>query len=179
MIVDGQPVVVPNARGSFTTPSVVSFKVRSNKGKGKGKRKGKGQGTSSSPTGRRRAGAGAAGKRRAPVTPSSDLDLDYSKPTAGDNAEHGDPSHKPSANARHHQQQEENGDDDDVGDGGDGSRGGGLARIYVGEAAVARIATHPKNTFSSVKRIVGRTKKQAKAAGVGLGALNVDQVSQG
>ncbi|CAM9340575.1 unnamed protein product [Ectocarpus sp. 6 AP-2014] len=56
--------------------------------------------------------------------------------------------------------------------------GGGLARIFVGEAAAARIATDPKNTYSSVKRIVGRTKKEAKEAGVGLGALNVDQSQQ-
>lgn len=57
-----------------------------------------------------------------------------------------------------------------------GGEGGGLARIAIGEAAVARIASHPRNTYSSVKRIVGRTKKEAKEAGVGLGALNVDQV---
>lgn len=57
-----------------------------------------------------------------------------------------------------------------------GDTGGALARIYVGEAAVERIATHPQSTYSSVKRVVGRTKKEAKEAGVGLGALNVDQV---
>lgn len=61
--------------------------------------------------------------------------------------------------------------------GGKGGEGGeGLARIVIGEAAVARIASHPRNTYSSVKRVVGRTRKEAKEAGVGLGALNVDQV---
>lgn len=94
VIVDGQPVMVPNSRGKVTTPSVVSFKKRA--------------------------------------------------------------SDKASAKG--------------------GGGGGGLARIAIGEAAVARIASHPRNTYSSVKRIVGRTKKEAKEAGVGLGALNVDQV---
>lgn len=62
-------------------------------------------------------------------------------------------------------------------DGGGREGGAGvLGKIVVGEAAVARIATHPRSTYSSVKRVVGRTKKEAKEAGVGLGALNVDQV---
>ena len=41
---------------------------------------------------------------------------------------------------------------------------------------MARVASHPRSTYSSVKRVVGRTRKEAKEAGVGLGALNVDQV---
>ena len=108
--------------------------------------------------------------------PSSDRDLDYSgsSPVAATAAKAGDDSSE--SKPRRQQQRRRRVDGDDGDDGGDGSGGGGLARIYVGEAAVARIATHPKNTYSSVKRIVGRTKKQAKEAGVGLGALNVDQV---
>lgn len=65
---------------------------------------------------------------------------------------------------------------DKAGGGKGGEGGGGLARIVIGEAALARIASHPRNTYSSVKRVVGRTRKEAKEAGVGLGALNVDQV---
>eukprot|EP00904_Undaria_pinnatifida_P008545 jgi/Undpi1/4820/HiC_scaffold_19.g08173.m1 len=63
----------------------------------------------------------------------------------------------------------------DGGGKGGGGGGGGLTRIVIGEAAVARIASHPRSTYSSVKRIVGRTRREAKEAGVGLGALNVDQ----
>lgn len=63
-------------------------------------------------------------------------------------------------------------------DGGGKGGGGGLTRIVIGEAAVARIASHPRSTYSSVKRIVGRTRREAKEAGVGLGALNVDQVKK-
>lgn len=57
----------------------------------------------------------------------------------------------------------------------DGDKAKGV-RVLVGERAVVRVATHPRSTYSSAKRVLGRTKKEAKKAGVGLGALNVDQV---
>eukprot|EP00752_Nemacystus_decipiens_P005820 g5262.t1 len=170
VIVDGQPVMVPNARGRFTTPSVVSFKVRGNMTKGSS--------SSPSPTQRQREPAAAAAaargsKRRAPATPSSDRDLDYNESSPAAAAAIATEGGEGSSKAKSTRQQRQEGLGDDHGGGGSG--GGGLARIYVGEAAAARIATHPKTTYSSVKRIVGRTKKQAKEAGVGLGALNVDQ----
>lgn len=168
VIVDGQPVMVPNKRGSFTTPSVVSFRVR---GTGKS-RSDKNTPASSTGTANRRRSAAAGKRRRMPQATNSssrDLDYDYSD-SGGSSSSSSTASTQPAA-------AQEKGVAGDGGDGDrDGSGGGGLARIYVGEAAVARIATHPKNTYSSVKRIVGRTKKQAKEAGVGLGALNVDQV---
>lgn len=48
--------------------------------------------------------------------------------------------------------------------------------VLVGTPAMERIPIDPRNTFSSVKRVIGRTLKEAKEAGVSLGALNVDQV---
>lgn len=184
---DGQPVVVPNARGSFTTPSVVSFKVRSGK-----KKRGHDRGPSSSSaaaaaTGQRRISPSSAARkrRRAPTPPaaaSGDPDLDYDY--YGDSSGGGGRSSRPTAAGADRRgaggKQEAvpgAGAGGGAGAGADrGGGGGGLARIYVGEAAVERIATHPRTTYSSVKRIVGRTKREAKEAGVGLGALNVDQV---
>ena len=51
-------------------------------------------------------------------------------------------------------------------------------RVVIGEAASKRVASQPRSTYSSVKRVIGRTRKEAKEAGVGLGALNVDKVHQ-
>lgn len=48
--------------------------------------------------------------------------------------------------------------------------------VLVGAPAMERIPIDPRNTYSSVKRVMGRTLKEAKEAGVSLGALNVDQV---
>lgn len=174
--------MVPNSRGSFTTPSVVSFKVRGRGSSGSKKKKStkrqqqqqQQQGQASSPTtasnrrnnsrtGRRRASA------RTPVGGGGEIDLDYDytskSPDVAPAAGKAEDS-RSSSSSRRSAAKEQQG----------GGGGQGLARIYVGEAAVARIATHPRSTYSSVKRIVGRTKKQAKEAGVGLGALNVDQV---
>ncbi|CAM9960422.1 unnamed protein product [Pylaiella littoralis] len=196
VIVDGKPVMVPNSRGSFTTPSVVSFKVRSSRKKNNTKQQQQQQqregqapfpsstSTSASTSSRRNNNNNnvRAARRRAPAALGGggggggerDLDYDYSSsssespvvaPASGKaegSSSSSSSSSKTSATEEDRQQ-------------GAGSGSGGLARIYVGEAAVARIATHPKSTYSSVKRIVGRTKKQAKEAGVGLGALNVDQ----
>ncbi|CAN0175318.1 unnamed protein product [Ascophyllum nodosum] len=51
----------------------------------------------------------------------------------------------------------------------------GGVRVVIGEAASKRVASQPRSTYSSVKRVIGRTRKEAKEAGVGLGALNVDK----
>lgn len=58
-------------------------------------------------------------------------------------------------------------------------RSSGTWGVVVGAPAMERIPSHPRSTYSSVKRLIGRTVKEAKEAGVSLGALNVDQVRVG
>ncbi|CAN0072335.1 unnamed protein product, partial [Scytosiphon promiscuus] len=79
VIVDGQPVMVPNKRGKVTTPSVVSFRVRSSSSGGgrSNPNKNASAPSSSSAAGNRRHPAAGRGRRGTPPGTNSPRDLDY------------------------------------------------------------------------------------------------------
>jgi heat shock protein 1/8 len=45
--------------------------------------------------------------------------------------------------------------------------------VLLGEAAMEQAASNPTNTFLSIKRLIGRTKSEARSAGVKLGQMGV------
>lgn len=131
LIVNGTPTMVRNARGKFTTPSVVSYT--------------------------RKPASAKSSKTKMETSEEADNDsTDSAEITVGKPADEVAPSGGETA--------------------GRSSEAWG---VVVGAPAVERIPIHPRSTYSSVKRLIGRTVKEAKEAGVSLGALNVDQVRVG
>lgn len=124
VIVDGQPIIIKNADGKFTTPSVVSY-TSDNRKRNQRHVAGNGQNN-------REEDEQNADNLRSGVAAGGGVILGVGETPPG---------------------------------------------VFVGAAAVERLAIDPRSTYSSVKRVMGRTVKEAREAGVGLGALNVDQAS--